>query len=108
MLRTPRSVYTRKGVILLRRHGSLSGVLKAKGYTLSQREDFIRAREVFDEPNYLSVEDYRFTFNPPIVPKLIRSLTPVMSEEAAENTVQKMIKLWKGFGNRQSSLEQWL
>lgn len=98
----------RKGVILLQRHGSLIGVLKAKGYSKSQREDFVNAREVFDEPTYLTTENHKFTLNPPIVPKLMRLLTPVMTEESAETVVQKTIRLWKGFGNHQSTLEKWL
>jgi flap endonuclease-1 len=98
----------RKGVILLQRYGGLVEVLKAKGIAHSQREDFVRAREVFDEPNYLTTENYSFSLNPPIVPKLTRLLTPVLSEEATENLVMKSIKLWKGFGNHQSTLEQWL
>ncbi|MFW9767659.1 MAG: hypothetical protein ACFFF9_15845 [Candidatus Thorarchaeota archaeon] len=98
----------RKGAILLQRHGGLVEVLKSKGLTYSQREEYVRAREVFDEPTYLSTDTYRFTLNPPIVPKLVRILTPVMAEDAVENLVQKMVRLWKGFGNHQSTLEQWL
>ncbi|MHA2200138.1 MAG: hypothetical protein ACXABN_09685 [Candidatus Thorarchaeota archaeon] len=97
----------RKGVLLLQRHGGLVGVLKAKGFSHSQREEFVRAREIFDEPNYLTTENNTLTLNPPIVPKLTRLLTPVMVEAAAENMVQKVIRLWKSFGNRQSTLDQW-
>jgi flap endonuclease-1 len=97
----------RKGVLLLQRHGGLVEVLKAKGFSHSQREEFVRAREIFDEPNYLSTENNTLTLNPPIVPKLTRLLTPVMAEAAAEYMVQKVIRLWKSFGNRQSTLEQW-
>jgi flap endonuclease-1 len=98
----------RKGRILLQRHGGLIEVLKSKGLTHSQREEYVRAREIFDEPTYLSTDTYRFGLNPPIVPKLVRILTPVMAEDAVESMVQKMVRLWKGFGNRQSTLEQWL
>ena len=98
----------RKGALLLQRHGGLVEVLKSKGFTHSQREEYVRAREVFDEPTFLSTDRYRFTLNPPIVPRLVRLLTPIMSEEAVENMVQKMVRLWKGFGTRQSTLEQWL
>jgi hypothetical protein len=31
-----------------------------------------------------------------------------MSENAVETTVEKILKLWKGFGTRQSTLEQWI
>jgi flap endonuclease-1 len=98
----------RKGTILLQRHGGLVEVLKSRGFTHSQREDYVRAREIFDEPTYLATDTYGFGLNPPIVPKLIRLLTPVMPEDAAESIVQKIIRLWKEFGNRQSTLEQWL
>ncbi|MFW9794857.1 MAG: hypothetical protein ACFFEE_11170, partial [Candidatus Thorarchaeota archaeon] len=98
----------RKGTILLQRHGSLLEVLKAKGFSHSQRQEYIIAREVFDEPNYISTEYHRFSLNPPIVSKLSRLLEPVMSRTALEATVLRMVKLWKGFGNQQSTLEQWL
>ena len=98
----------RKGALLLQRHGGLLAVLKAIGVTYSMREDFTRAREVFDEPSYLSTDDIDLRLNPPIVPKLTRSLRMIMSENAVETTVEKILKLWKGFGTRQSSLEQWI
>ncbi|MHA1963179.1 MAG: hypothetical protein ACXACG_00530 [Candidatus Thorarchaeota archaeon] len=98
----------RKGVILLQRHGGLLEVLKAKGFRHANREDFIRAREVFDEPSYLSTDGIDLRLNPPIVPKLSRSLRMVMSANVAEASVEKILKLWKGFGTRQSSLEQWI
>jgi len=98
----------RKGALLLQRHGGLLEVLKAKGVTHSIREDFIRAREVFDEPSYLSTDGIDLRFNPPIVPKLTRSLKMGMSENTVEITVEKILKLWKGFGTQQSSLEQWM
>lgn len=98
----------RKGALLLQRHGGLLAVLKAIGTTYSMREDFIRAREVFDEPFYLSTDGIDLKLNPPIVPKLTRSLRMVMSENAVQTTVEKILRLWKGFGTQQSSLEQWI
>ena len=98
----------RKGALLLQRHGNLLEVLKAKGVPHSEREDFIRAREVFDEPSYLSTDGIDLRLNPPIVPKLNRYLRMTMSENAVEASVEKILKLWKGFGTRQSSLEQWI
>lgn len=98
----------RKGALLLQRHGGLQKVLKAIGVTHSIREDFIRAREVFDEPSYLSTDGIDLRLNPPIVPKLTRSLRMVMSENAVQTTVEKILNLWKGFGTQQSSLEQWI
>jgi flap endonuclease-1 len=98
----------RKGAILLKRHGSLSEVLKANGIPHVKREEFIRAREVFDEPSYLSTDKIELRLNPPIVPKLTRSLRVLMSADVVETLVEKLLKLWKGFGIRQSSLEQWI
>ncbi|OLS31707.1 MAG: Flap endonuclease 1 [Candidatus Thorarchaeota archaeon AB_25] len=103
-----KGVGPRKGAILLQRHGGLSEVLKAKGIPHAKREEFILAREVFDEPSYLSTDSIELRLNPPIVPKLTRSLQMLMSEAAAETSVEKILKLWKGFGTRQSSLEQWI
>jgi flap endonuclease-1 len=98
----------RKGALLLQRHGGLVEVLKAIGVIHSIREEFIRAREVFDEPSYLSTDGIDLRLSPPIVPKLTRFLKLVMSENAVETTVEKILKLWKGFGTRQSTLEQWI
>ncbi|MBY8997381.1 MAG: hypothetical protein KGD60_06600 [Candidatus Thorarchaeota archaeon] len=98
----------RKGALLLQRHGGLLEILKSKGIPHAVREDFIRAREVFDEPSYLSTDGIDLKLNPPIVPKLTRSLRMMMSENAVETSVEKILKLWKGFGTRQSSLEQWI
>ena len=98
----------RKGVLLLQRHGGLVEVLKANGFSNINREDFIRAREVFDEPVYLSTDGFVLKLNPPIISKLTRSLRMVMSENAVETATDKILKLWKGFGTQQSSLEQWM
>jgi len=98
----------RKGVLLLQRHGGLIEVLKANGIVSADREDFIRAREVFDEPGYLSTDGIVLRLNPPIIPKLSRALRIVMSENVVEATTEKILKLWKGFGSRQSTLEQWI
>ena len=103
-----KGVGPRKGALLLQRHGGLLEVLKARGFTHAQRDDFVRAREVFDESSYLSTENIDFKLNPPIVPKLVRSLRMVMSEGAVETSVDKILKLWKGFGTHQSTLEQWI
>jgi len=78
------------------------------GLAFFKYSGFIDPREVFDEPTFLSTDTYRFGLNPPIVPKLVRLLTPIMAEDAVESLVQKMVRLWKDFGSRQSTLEQWL
>jgi flap endonuclease-1 len=98
----------RKGSLLLQRHGGLLEVLKAKGISYARREEFVQAREVFDEPFYLSTDGIEFKLHPPIVPKLTRSLRMLMSAEAVETSVNRILKLWKQFGTRQSSLEQWI
>ncbi|MFW9806708.1 MAG: hypothetical protein ACFFFK_08275 [Candidatus Thorarchaeota archaeon] len=103
-----RGIGPRKGAILLRRYGSLIDVLKAKGVSHTDREDFVRAREVFDEPNYLTMEGLDLRLNPPILTRLTRLLRMVMSEAAVEATTEKILRLWKDFGSQQSTLEQWL
>ena len=92
----------------MQRHGGLADVLKAKGISHREREDFVMAREVFDEPSYISTNGIELKLNPPIVPKLARLLRMVMSESAVEVSTEKILKLWKGFGTRQSTLEQWI
>ena len=97
----------RRGAVLLQKHGGLEGLLKARGFVASERIDYIEAREVFDEASYLSADNMEFKLNPPIVPKVLRSLETVMPTESAEITTQKITNLWRTFGNRQSTLEQW-
>lgn len=98
----------RRGSVLLQKHGGLEGLLKARGFVASERVDYIEAREVFDEASYLSVDKIEFKLNPPLIPKVLRSLETVMPAEQAEITTQKIVNLWRSFGNRQSTLEQWL
>jgi len=98
----------RKGVVLLQRHGGLVGLLKAQGYTASQREEFILAREVFDEPNYLSSSGINVVLRPPMVPSAVRLLRPVLGSEKAETRVGEAVRLWKDFGRQQTTLEQWV
>ncbi|MHA2310790.1 MAG: hypothetical protein ACXADC_09250 [Candidatus Thorarchaeota archaeon] len=98
----------RKGTLLLQRHGSLEGLLKAKGYGRSDRSEFIESREAFDEPSYISMDGENPTLNPPLVPKLVRMLTMIMAEERAEELAQQFVRLWKQFGTHQETLEQWL
>jgi len=98
----------RRGAVLLQKHGGLEGLLKARGFVAAERVDYLEAREVFDEASYLSAEKIDFKLNPPLVPKVLRSLETVMPTERAEITTQKITNLWRTFGNRQSTLEQWL
>jgi len=98
----------RRGSVLLQKHGGLEGLLKARGFIASERIDFIEARDVFDEASYLSTAGMEFKLKPPLIPKVLRTLEAVMPAERAETTAQKITSLWRTFGNRQSSLEQWL
>lgn len=98
----------RKGSVLLQRHGGLEGLLKSRGYGRREREPFIQAREAFDEGGYISVAGVTLQLNPPIVPRLIRMLISLMSEERAEAIGKQFVGLWRQFGCRQETLEQWL
>ncbi len=98
----------RRGTILLQKYGNLDDLLKARGYSSRERSDFLEAREVFDEANYISSSNVNLKLNPPLIPKILHSLEIVMSSDSAENTAQKLISLWRNFGNFQSTLEQWL
>lgn len=98
----------RRGAVLLQKHAGLEGLLKARGFVATERIDFIEAREVFDEPSYMSAENMKFKLHPPLIPKVLRTLETVMPTERAEITTQKITNLWRIFGNHQSTLEQWL
>ncbi|MHA1903669.1 MAG: hypothetical protein ACW968_06230 [Candidatus Thorarchaeota archaeon] len=103
-----KGVGPRKGVTLLQRYGSLVPVLKAKGVRASERESFVLAREVFDEPSHISVKGIEVTIKPPIVPRLVKILTPVMGQERAEVRTADFVRLWKDFGKEQTTIEQWV
>jgi flap endonuclease-1 len=98
----------RKGTLLLQRHGSLEGLLKARGFGRIERKEFMDGREAFDEASYISTEGISLALNPPIVPRLVRMLTMIMAEESAEKISRQFVKSWRKFGTYQESLEQWL
>jgi 5'-3' exonuclease len=98
----------RRGSVLLQKHGGLEGLLKARGFIASERADYLEARRVFDEASYLSIKKVEFRLNPPLIPKVLRALETVMPADRAEYITQNLTNLWKSFGNRQSTLEQWL
>lgn len=98
----------RRGSALLQKYGGLQGLLRTKGYSVSERREYTEAREVFDEASFISVKNLEPRFNPPIMPKLIKTLEIVMPSENASTIATKILSLWKNFGNHQSSLEQWL
>lgn len=103
-----KGIGVRRGAVLLQRYGGLEGLLKAQGYSFAERKDFIEAREVFDEASYISAKDMNLRLNPPLVSKMVRSLESIMSAEQAETITSGITTLWRNFGNRQSTLEQWL
>ncbi|MFW9849965.1 MAG: hypothetical protein ACFFF4_12575 [Candidatus Thorarchaeota archaeon] len=98
----------RKGVVLLERHGNLESVLKSLSYSVSQIEDFLLAREVFDEPNYLSSKGINISLGAPLVHSIQEILSPVFGNENAESQSRTFVQLWKDFGKQQTTLEQWV
>jgi len=103
-----KGVGPRKGVILLERYGSLVPVLRARGVSAPDRESFVRAREVFDEPSHISVRGIEVSIRPPVLPRAVRMLTPVMGREKAEVRASDIVRLWKDFGKEQTTMEQWV
>ncbi len=102
-----KGVGPKRGAVLLNQHGGLEALLRAQGYTVSEREPAIRAREVFDEPNYISTNGVRTTLNPPLRSKVEVVLSPIWGSERTEKYVREITRLWKEFGREQSSLERW-
>ena len=98
----------RKGAIELQRHGGLAYLLKARGLTPAEREEYIRAREVFDEPTYMSTKGVSLKLRPPVVTRLNRILKPALGGEKAESKTREMVSLWKKFGKEQSTLESYV
>jgi flap endonuclease-1 len=98
----------RKGVVLLERHGGLEGLLKSKSYPTSEIEEFLLAREVFDEPNYISLNGVSVALGAPVVSQVIDILNPVLGYENAEQQSRRFVQLWKNFGKEQTTLEQWV
>jgi flap endonuclease-1 len=103
-----KGIGVRRGIVLLQRYGGLEGLLKARGYSFTERMDFIEAREVFDEATYMSAKQLNLRLNPPLLSPIARSLETIMSVEQAESISTRIKTLWHNFGNRQSTLEQWL
>lgn len=98
----------RKGSVLLEKHGSLEPVLKAIGVDRTEREDILIARESFDEANYISSSGIRCQLNPPLIPSLLKFLSPVFGINAAEKQIESLVRLWRRFSSHQATLEQWL
>lgn len=98
----------RKGALELKRHGGLAYLLRAHGLMPSEREAYIQAREVFNEPSYMTAKVEDLSLKPPVITKLIRILEPAMGQKTAEFKVREVVRLWKMFGKTQSTLEQWV
>jgi 5'-3' exonuclease len=98
----------KKCAIELRKHGGLAYLLKARGLSPSEREEYIQAREVFTEPAYMSTNGVDLTLKPPVVPRLSRILTPARGREKAEAKTEELVRLWKKFGREQSTLESYV
>ncbi len=97
----------RKGVVLLQRFGGLEGLLKARGFGVSDREEFLSARQVLDEADYLSVNRVNTRLNAPIESRIIEILSPIMAKEKAEKQGRELVNFWKDFGKSQATLERW-
>jgi len=97
----------RRGAILLKRHGDLEGVLRARGYGPADREPLVLAREVFEESVHLSLACVDLRLKPPILPKLVSLLSPCLGQMKSEIAAEQMTSIWREFGRRQATLEQW-
>lgn len=98
----------RKGVLELKRYGGLPYLLRARGLTPSEREEYIKAREVFNEPSYLSANGVNLTLKPPITTRLEKMLQLFAGKEGAEKKTKEIVRLWKVFGKTQSTLESFV
>ena len=98
----------RKGTLLLEKHRSLEPVLKTLHLDRNEREDMMVARESFDEVNYIPPMTTRYKLNPPIIPSLRKFLEPLYNASSAEKQVDDLVGLWRRFGSRQETLDQWL
>jgi flap endonuclease-1 len=97
----------RRGGVLLRRHGSLERVLKAKGLNKSERQVFLHAREIFDQGDFIDTNNYDLSLNAPISSRLIKMLKPLYGQEWAEKYTTELISIRKQFGHVQATLEIW-
>jgi len=98
----------RKGVVLLRRFGGLEGLLKARGFSYSERSEFLAARAVFDYGNYLTVSHIDTSLNSPVPSRVSRLLAPVLGDTRTESTLDTLVGLWKQFFIVQDTLETWM
>jgi 5'-3' exonuclease len=103
-----RGVGPRKGAIGLRRHGSLENLLRALGLPQAEIEEYLKARDVFDEPHFLTMRIDSMSLQPPVKGRVARLLEPALGGELAEHRASEFLRLWKGFGRVQMTLEGWI
>jgi flap endonuclease-1 len=97
----------RKGILMLKRYGSLESVLKRGGMGIADIEQALRARETFSEVHYISTRDVDFRLHPPLTPRLVHLLTLSFGEERATEYSDRILRAWKEFGKTQTTLDQW-
>jgi flap endonuclease-1 len=102
-----KGIGVRKGVVLLQRFGGLEGILKARGFGISEREEFLTARRVLDEADHLSVNRVNSKLNAPMESRISELLLPIMGGESAEKQSREFVRIWKDFGKTQATLERW-
>ncbi|RDE16351.1 MAG: hypothetical protein C4K49_04875 [Candidatus Thorarchaeota archaeon] len=103
-----RGVGPRRGAVLLKRHGNLDSVLRAHGCGPIEREQFMRAREIFDEVCRISLRGVDLTIRPPIASRIIDTLIPAIGSDQSQSVAERTVKAWREFRNVQSTLEQWV
>lgn len=97
----------RKGIVILRRFGSLERVLKSLGFKVHERNAFLEARTVFNEADSLPISSTNLNLNAPIESKIIDILFPIMGSDKAEKEAKTLVRIWKEFGQKQETLERW-
>ncbi len=103
-----RGIGPRRGVLEIQRHGTLERVLDAMGVPPVEQEEYLLAREVFDESDLLSFNAHSISLRPPLPSRLMQLLIPVLGAERSEMICQQMVRIWRDYGQRQSILEEWL
>ena len=97
-----------KGTIALKRYGGLEALLRAHGTTPDAIEQYMKARDVFDEVHYVKLGIGSLALKPPVSGRVIELLGPALGQEAAEKRSMELLRLWKDFGRVQMTLEGWI
>ncbi|UCE10423.1 MAG: hypothetical protein JSW61_00430 [Candidatus Thorarchaeota archaeon] len=103
-----KGVGPRKGIVLLNRFGNLESILKCKGISQTERNEFLNAREIFDEAEDIRADSLDLSLNAPIVPRVLKLFSPIIGEENANRTAREIVATWKDFGKEQATLERWV